>query len=185
MSYFVGMPCPPFDPTRAAALYRLFAAAVLRRLRAKFRATDTELLADAVVDAVLDFAATSVEVSEGAVYFAARYKALTLTRTDYRRKSRDKKAGIFVTESALAATSVLEEIAAREQLREREGRLARTSLAGTPVERQVLDLMLVGKTDPTEMAAATGLSEAEAVRVYARLRKRLSRERKLAATEAL
>lgn len=179
------MPTPPFDPTRAAELYRLFATAVLRRLRAKFPATDTELLADAVVDAVLDFAATSDEVSESAVYFAARYKALTRNRTDCRRKIRDKKAGIFVTESAAAATSVLEEIAIREQLRQREAYLARTSvaIACTPVERQLLDLVLAGKTDPAEMAAATGLAEEDAVRVYARLRKRLSRERKLVATE--
>jgi DNA-directed RNA polymerase specialized sigma24 family protein len=184
MSYPVGMSAPPFDPTRAAALYRLFAKPVFRRLQSRYSWADPEWVADAVVDAILTLAAHPGDVSEGMVFNSAHGKFGTHVRSERRRKNREKNVGKSVTKSAPAATTVLDALADRELLREREDRVAHTPIARTPVEHQLLELMLAGRTDPAEMAAATGLSENEARKTYNRLRQRMSRERKLAATEA-
>lgn len=178
MSYLWGMPAPPYDPTYAARLYKLFAATVHRRLRARFRAADPEVLADAVVDAVMALA-TTAEVSEAMVYVRARGKAYTRLRSECRRKNWEKKAETVVTKSASAAITVLDEIAGRELLRVYEDRIART-----PAERQMLALWLGGCIHAAAVAAALRLPEEQVVTMSARLRQRLSRQRKLVAAEA-
>jgi DNA-directed RNA polymerase specialized sigma24 family protein len=179
MSYPGGMTTPPFDPTRAAELYRLFAKPVYRRLQCRCPWADPEWLADAVVDAVLALAATSDAVNERMVCECAYGKVGTHLRSEQRRLNREKNAGSSVTKPASAAASVLEELAVREQLRLYEDRIART-----PAERELLALWAGAGIHPAAAAAAIGLSEAEVRKMAARLRKRLSRERELAATEA-
>lgn len=178
MSYPVIMPAPNFDPTYAAKLYKLFAATVHRRLRSRFRAADSEVLADAVVDAVMALA-TTAEVSEAMVYVRACGKAYTRLRSEWRRKNWEKKAETTVTKSATAATTVLEEIADRELLRVYQDRIART-----PEERELLAVWVGGCVHPAAAAVALGVPVAKVKTTYARLRKRLSRERTLAAAEA-
>jgi hypothetical protein len=173
------MPAPPFDPTRAAELYRLFARPVYRRLQSRCPWADPEWLADAVVDAVLALAATPDDVSEQAVFNSACSRVGTHLRSERRRINREKNVGASVTKSESAATSVLDEIADRELLRVYEHRIAQT-----PAERELLAVWVGGCVHPAAASAALGLPEEEVRRMYARLRQRLSRERKLVATEA-
>lgn len=179
MSYPGGMSSPPFDPTRAAELYRLFAKSVYRLLRSRCPWADPEWLADAVVDAILVLAAAPGDVSEQMLINSAYGKVGTHLRSEQRRINREKNVRASVTESSSAATSVLEEIADRELLRLYEDRIART-----PAERDLLALWMGGCVHPADAADTLGLPEAEVVTMYARLRQRMMRERRLAATEA-
>lgn len=173
------MPASSFDPTRAAELYRRFARPVYRRLQSRCPWADPEWLADAVVDAILDLTATPGDVSEQILLNRAYGKAGTHLRSEQRRMNREKNARASVTKPTSAAATVLEELAVREQLRLYEDRVARS-----PAERDLLALWMGGCVHPADAAVTLGLPEAEVRKMAARLRKRLSRERELAATEA-
>jgi hypothetical protein len=160
---------PAHDPTLAADLYERFSDALEARLARRYRGVDPQLVADAVVEAVLAAAAPGGDTSELAVARHARDRLRLFLRSHSRRKKREEKS---VTTDLAAAPSPLDVLAVRE--------LAarwRDAIATTDAERRALDAWLTGVTDPAELGATLGTEREDAARVLARFRQRIKRER--------
>lgn len=170
---------PAFDPTRAADLFERFTDRLTARLVRRYPGVDEQLVADAVVEAIIAAAAPGGDASELAMGRHARDRLRVFFRSDRRRRAREEKS---VTTDIAAAPSPADEAADRElAARDREiaGRI-RVRVAVTNDERAALDLWLAGVTDPADLAAKLGIARADAVRVLARFRKRIERERRRA-----
>jgi DNA-directed RNA polymerase specialized sigma24 family protein len=177
-------PLSPDARTLAADLFEQHAANVAARLAARCPAVDPQLIADAVVRAILDVSAVPRRHDAGrgslrTFLTGAASRALRDTLRSQRRRQRryQKKAIDPVTATASAARSLLDELADRELV----GRV-RASLSLTPEEGRALDLWLLGATDPAAFVTALGLTglppaerEEAGRRVLDRLRQRIHR----------
>ncbi len=160
---------PAFDPTLAAALYERHSDALEARLAGRYRGVDPQVIADAVVEAVLAAAKPGGDACEWAMARHARDRLRVFLRSQTRRKRREEKS---VTTDLAAAPSPLEVVEVREL-----AATCRESIAATDDERRALDVWLSGVTDPAELASRLGIEREEAVRVLARFRQRIKRER--------
>ena len=160
---------PAFDPTLAAALYERHSDALEARLAGRYRGVDPQAIADAVVEAVLAAAKPGGDACEWAMARHARDRLRVFLRSQSRRKRREEKS---VTTDLAAAPSPLELLAIREL-----AAACRETIATADDERRILDVWLTGVTDPAELAAKLGVEREEAVRVLARFRQRMKRER--------
>jgi hypothetical protein len=175
MSYLNDMPSPDddFDPTRAAELFHRFAYRVQAGLAREYFRADAQMVADAVVDAVLLLARRDKPVDESTLYRTARIRLRTRLRAEARRQNRERIACETVTEMSSAAPSVLEELAERELYRRWHDRVAHTDH-----EKAVLELWLNGYIHPDDLARRTGLPEGEIQAILNRIRQRFLRERR-------
>jgi hypothetical protein len=167
-------------------LFQRFAPGLQRRLARANPGTDPDLVADAVVQALLQVSRRwdSYDAARGplAAFLmgACRRVLARLLRAEARRRRREaQKSHIAVTRQASAGRSPLEELADREQADR-----ARAALAVSIEEQRVLDLWLSGEKDPAVYVRALGLEgrpEADALaevrKIQARLRQRLHRYR--------
>jgi hypothetical protein len=173
------MPTLPFDPMRAAELYRRYAGRLHLRLCRKFRDLDPQAVADAVVEAVLALALSSEPDTERRVVYKALGRLRTARRSEARRRAREATPRSGATKSATATPSMLEELADREaESADHElARRYRDRIARTEVERTALDLWLNGCKSPNDLAGRMNSSVAEANTLLTRFRKRIQRER--------
>jgi RNA polymerase sigma factor (sigma-70 family) len=177
-------PLTPDARTFAADLFEEHAAAVVAGLSARHPTVDPQVIADAVVRAILDISAAPerLDARRGSLRSlltgAARRALRDALRSQRRRQRREQKKAIDpVTAAASAARSPLDKLADRELVDR-----VRAALGLTPEEERALDLWLLGETDPAAFVTPlglTGLSPAEqegAVRrILARLRQRIHR----------
>lgn len=163
---------PAHRPTTAAELYSQFADKLLTRLKCEFYYADEDVLADAVVDAVMRRARSSQPEDESVLYRTARDSVRSAVRSDNRRRKWEKMFDPGVTEFRSAALPVVEAVSRREQFDLYRGRIARTD-----TEQDVLDLWLNGYSEVREVARLTDLSEANAKATLNRFRQRCFRER--------
>lgn len=162
------MPPTP-DRTLAADLFERFSDSLESRLARWYRGVDPQIVADAVVEAILAAAQPGGDTSEWAMARYARDRLRVFLRSQSRRKKREEKS---VTTDIAAAPSPLEVLEVRELAAN-----CREIIATTEVERRALDVWLTGVTDPAELAAKLGIERQDAVRVLARFRQRIKRER--------
>jgi DNA-directed RNA polymerase specialized sigma24 family protein len=175
-------PLPPDARTRAADLFSEHAGALLKWLERRYPGVDPDMLSDALVEAILHLSQRPDQFDpdkgdlRAFLRGVARGKLSTLRRGDARRRRREKnKAGRVVTDRPAAANPPLEELIGREELERFRGQIAHTD-----EERRVLDLMILGVTEPARYAGALGGEDSAELRakadaLRARLRQRVSR----------
>lgn len=165
----------PLDPTRVADLYQQFAGPLFRLLVRDHPGIDPQMVADAVVEAVLAAADSPPPVTGVGLRRRATKRLVAFGRSEARRLEREKKYSTRVTHVRPAGPSPLDELAA---IADREfARRCRNRIARTDDERAALDEWLHGCTQPAELAARLNRPVSETERLLARFRKRISRER--------
>ena len=172
------LPSPLNDDarTRVAELYQRHAVAVTDRLLARYRSADPQLVADAVVEALLRVAASGEHSApNGHLRIAriARDRLRSKFRTDTRRKAREENyATDFVTEQGSGGPSTDDAASDREAATR-----FRDQIVSNHEEEIVLNAWLDGHTNPHEIAPRTGLASHTVKTILARIRKRISRLR--------
>ncbi len=160
---------PVFDPTLAADLFERFAEPLATRLSRRYRGVDSQVIEDAVIEAILVAARTGADSSEAAMYRHARGRLRIQLRSETRRRNREKNS---VTNPRPVAPSPADEVDIREL-----AAALRPRIAHTDVEIRALDLWLAGVVTPVELAQKLGLEPSEIVTLLARFRQRIRRER--------
>jgi RNA polymerase sigma factor (sigma-70 family) len=177
-------PLNPDTRVLAADLFEQFSDTVCRALARAFPGTDPQQVCDAVVRAIFQVSGnfSRYDARRGSLktfLFAAARRILRhrLRADDLRRQREQKKMGDAVTGTGSAHRSPLEALADRDLVEQ-----ALHALHLTAVERQVLDLWMLGETDVTAYAAVMGLQdqtqadcEQPVRRLLARLRQRIHR----------
>ena len=149
---------------------RLFRRPFLARLtgRPRFRQTDPQMVEDAVLDALLEYAEkpaqfdpSSGRVLEAHLTLAAERNLLNLLRSEGRRHRREREAAAreapgnrAAVELQSPAGNLLQEETATELQRNRDEALA---LLTDPRDRRVYELRLEGEFRTTAFAAVLGI----------------------------
>lgn len=163
--------------TWVAELYNQFAEPMAQRLRRRYYGADPDLVSDAVIEAIMAATPGTVDLVRF-LYTFARQRLRIVLRGDTRRRRREEKySNGRVTDGRTIGPSPADRTADREL-----AAIAYEQIARTSEDRTALDLWLQGVTEPVILAEKLGYSADEsgrqqAVRIFARIRKRCQRER--------
>ena len=164
-------PARPLHLTYAADLYERFAKDLLKRIARRNLGLDEQLIADAVVDAII-LLSSSGDVTEKALLRRAYRRLRIRLRAERRQKNREKTAA-SVTISAAVGLNTLERIALVEVADQYRDQIARTD-----DERVVLAEWMTGYVNPEEIVARTGFPSDKVNMMLARFRTRIRRLRR-------
>ncbi len=170
------------DRLASEELARAVLASLSGELRRKFRYADPHLVADGVIDAVIDYCARPQQYDAALgvpldrfLAAAAGRNVLNLLRGERRRKDRERLVGRQRREADVGFDPVAGNICQEEREHLEAKRAAMLQALNDPRDRDILDLRLQGVRDTAPFARILGLTHLPPAEQRSEVRRRKDR----------